>query len=116
MSHESRLGNWVRCATAGLAVGLMLPGTVSAQLVRGRVLESGDNTPIPRAMVELRLPNGQVASRGLSGPAGAFAITAPVAGRAEGGSPPEAGPSAASAAKITSQADTSAFRMSEEDE
>lgn len=63
-----------------LFVALAVPALLPAQLVRGRVLEGG-GTPIPRAMVELRLPTGQVANRGVTGATGAFAINAPTAGR-----------------------------------
>ena len=64
-----------------LMVALVAPGLLPAQMVRGRVLEGGDDTPVPRAIVELRHGNGVVATRGLTGPTGAFAINAPAAGR-----------------------------------
>ena len=65
---------------AFLILALMVPAILPAQLVRGRVQESG-GTPIARAIVELRHPGGDVVVRSTSGPSGAFALTAPAVGR-----------------------------------
>lgn len=63
-----------------LLLALTAPALLPAQLVRGRVLESGGN-PIPRAIVELRRPTGEVVNRTVSGATGSFALNAPSAGR-----------------------------------
>jgi hypothetical protein len=64
-----------------LVLVLLWPALACGQLVRGRVLEAGTDAPIARAIVELRLPGGQVANRGITAPNGSFAINAPRAGR-----------------------------------
>ena len=75
---------WVTCArlrgVAALAIALC-PMPAGAQLVRGRVLEGSGDGPIGRAIVELRLPSGAVATRGVTGPSGAFTLNAPRTGR-----------------------------------
>jgi hypothetical protein len=63
-----------------LMLALAVPALLPAQLVRGRVLESGD-AAVPRAIVELRSLTGAVANRTVTGPTGSFALNAPTAGR-----------------------------------
>jgi hypothetical protein len=77
---RNALASWWRQALC-VAVCLLIPTGLSAQLVRGRVLEAGAGTPVARAIVELRLPSGAVATRGVSGPSGTFTLNAPGAGR-----------------------------------
>lgn len=59
-----------------LTLALIAPALLPAQVLRGRVIEAG-GAPVPRALVELRLPDGSVPARTRSGASGAYAIVAP---------------------------------------
>lgn len=63
-----------------LSLALVAPVHLSAQAVRARVLEEG-GAPLPRALVELRRPDGTLAARTSAGRDGAFAVAAPAPGR-----------------------------------
>ena len=61
-------------------VGVGVPATGTAQMIRGTVLTADGSTPVAGAVVILRDSIGAMVGRTLSGRAGEFALTAPAAG------------------------------------
>jgi hypothetical protein len=79
-------GPWLAClglfaASLALLSAVATPARLSAQAVRGRMLEAGTGVPVPGALIELRNDQDSIVDRTLTDDGGRYSLQASAAGR-----------------------------------